>query len=85
MIKAWFYREFRDHVAKKGYKLLRDDYMFIESTITNMPENRQHSIMRRYCEEWDAGLRVQDKTPPNQNLGRLRANRFLLEGVFINN
>ncbi len=78
MIKQWYYRDFKQHVANKKYKLLRDDYRFIERCIYSMPETEQRSVMRRYLEEWNTMVAGQEKTPPNQNSGRLRANLFLL-------
>lgn len=75
MIGAWFYREFRHHVAKKGYKLLQDDFKFIERCIRGLPEWQQRQACRRYCQEWELGAAL------GQNQGRFRANQFLLHGV----
>lgn len=76
MINKWFHLDFKPYVTKKGHKLLRDDYAFIERTIKNMPENKQRDLMRGYVDEWNRGVAGKAQ---NQNLGRFLANSWLLE------
>ena len=74
MIRGWFYREFKQYVASKGYKLLRDDFKFLERVLSPYPEAKQRELARQYLKEWELGM----GSPGNQCSGRFRANQFLL-------
>ncbi len=75
MIKPWFYKDFKPYAEKKGYRILRDDYKFIEHRISRLPEGAQRQAMRQYLKEWDKGLAGMSTS---QNPGRFLANQFLL-------
>jgi len=70
---------FRSICMRRGYELLRDDYLFIDRILSNMPKNDFKAILARYLEEWGAGMDNAVIYDTAQGYGRRRANSWLLE------
>lgn len=74
---GWLYGAVKPHFESKGYKLLRDDMMFIEKCLSNIPTDKHRQVMRDYFVLWDTTIaRSQnaDCTPLN---ARYEANVYL--------
>lgn len=75
--QGWLYGSVRPYFEKKGYKLLRDDMIFIEKCLSNIPPERHRLVMRDYLSIWDSNLQGKNKVALRGSIGRFEANAFL--------
>jgi hypothetical protein len=81
MLKGWYYFQFKPYCLEKDYQLLRDDFLYCERLLRNLPEHLQRSMLRGYCAKWDEGMEQEQNEQRKQNAGRFLANTFLRECV----
>jgi len=72
---------FQSHCIKNGIELLRDDIIFIKKQLAGIPEHLQKPVLTEYCEIWLKGMKETDIVYRQQNIGRRKANLYLLEQV----
>lgn len=79
----WLTETFKPYAATKGVRLLKDDILFIEKHIANMPQSCHKRVLRAYLQAWLNGEGEATNVANKENLGRKSANLFLrdlLEG-----
>ena len=69
---------FQTFAKINGIHLLKDDIVFIKACLAKMPSKSHKTILSRYAEEWLQGMRETDIVYRRQNLGRRKANLWLL-------
>ncbi len=73
---VWLYGSVRPYFLKQGINLLRDDMLFIEKCLSNVPQERHKIVMREYFRLWnDLPNGIEEKL----NTGRFEANCYLRE------
>lgn len=77
----WLHTTFKDYCKSQGMDVLKDDFKFIVKVLNQMPLELHKSIMRDYCKEWCLGMEKGLAPEIKQNLGRKKANLWLLSKV----
>ncbi len=72
---------FRQHCRSRGIEINRDDLKLIKSSLEKLPYHLKRQAVQDYLEEWEAGMSETDKSFRRQNLGRYRANSYLIRKV----
>ena len=74
---GWLYGNVKPYFEQKGHKLLRDDLLFIEKCLSNIPQERHRRVMRDYLSIWDATVLVTEKSSKNGLNARYEENTYL--------
>ena len=69
---------FLEYCHEKGIKPLNDDLKFIRKLLAYVPDNERRAFLSAYVDEWLLGMGECPKTLLKQNMGRKRANLWLL-------
>ena len=69
---------FFERCVQEDIKLLADDVKFICQKLTKLQPYRQKLVLERYLEEWICGMDDADNSSQRQNMGRRKANLYLL-------
>lgn len=75
---------FRQHCRSRGIEVNRDDLKLIKSSLEKLPYSQKRQAVQDYLEHWEAGMKETDKSFRRQNLGRYRANSYLIKKVEMN-
>ncbi len=78
VIMFWIHTTFKDYCTKRGIELLRDDLKFIEKKLYLIHSDLHKSIMGDFVEKWCEGMGYTEIDSQKQNLGRNKANLWLL-------
>ena len=81
MYSSFLETVFKPTAKAKGLYVLRDDMNFIARSLLKIPYNEHKDVLRRYIDEWCKGMAESSIASYAQNLGRRRANLWLLEEV----
>ncbi len=76
---TWLYGSVRPYFEKKGIKLLKDDMVFIEKWLANIPPYAQRFVMRDYLMMWLSVEQEKEKSSPIAVNGRFKANNYLMD------
>lgn len=68
-MSSWIYTTFKPYCERMKIKLLKDDLLFIQRVLPNIPFDRQKHVMRDYTKLW--------LNAENEAKGRFKANQFL--------
>lgn len=71
-------KSFKAHCARRGFELLRDDYLFIDKILNKFKITDFKAILERYLEEWGYGMGEAKIFSTAQGFGRKRANLWML-------
>lgn len=75
---------FASYAESIGVLLTRDDVKYLEKQLRGLPSWRHRSILSDYLQQYELGMREEQKAPLKQNKGRFRANTWIREvGVKI--
>ena len=74
---SWLYGVVKPHFDKKGFVLLRDDMLFIEKCLENIPQERHRFVLRDYLAIWDTNVAKNDNVDSTAVNPRFEANTFL--------
>lgn len=69
---------FEPEAKAKGLHLLKDDLAFIDRVIAKVPYNERKRVLNDYILKWYECLGEGKNVSYSQNLGRKRANLYLL-------
>ena len=69
---------FEPAAKAKGLHVMKDDINFIARSILKVPYDERKAVLRRYIDEWCKGIAESENAGYAQNLGRRRANLYLL-------
>lgn len=80
---SWLYNIVKPYFMQRGIKLLRDDMLFIERCLENIPQNRHRFVMRDYLSLWNTKVAEKENAPSVHINARFEANTYLrnLSGV----
>jgi hypothetical protein len=53
---GWLYGNVKPYFDQKGIRLLRDDMLFIERCLSNIPADRHRMVMRDYLAIWNTTI-----------------------------
>jgi len=53
---VWLYGTVRPYFDKQGFKLLKDDMLFIERCLNHIPPERHRHVMRDYLAIWNTTI-----------------------------
>lgn len=70
---------FVEYCKEKGISPLRDDLRFIKRLLLFVPDNQRRAFLSAYVEEWLLGMGESTIDAQKMNLGRRRANLWLLK------
>lgn len=73
----WLYGAVKPHFERQGINLLRDDMLFIEKCLGNIPTDRQRLVMRDYLSIWSATITENKSVEPVKINARYEANCYL--------
>jgi hypothetical protein len=74
---GWLYGNVKPYFEQRGFKLLKDDMLFIERCLTQIPQERHRRVMRDYLVIWDATIRDKDNGVSIALNPRFEANVYL--------
>jgi hypothetical protein len=74
---AWLYGSVKPYFEKQGIKLLRDDMLFIEKCLSNIPQNRHRIVMRDYLAIWNTNIADKESDVKTGLNPRYEANMYL--------
>lgn len=74
---GWLYGNVKPYFDKQGIKLLRDDMLFIEKCLSNIPTERHRIVMRDYFAIWNTNIRQKENYCSNGINPRYEANVYL--------
>lgn len=75
--QSWLHTAVKPYFEKKGIKLLRDDLLFIEKCLVNIPQERHRYVMRDYLAIWSATIEGNNLNKENALNPRYEANVYL--------
>lgn len=73
----WLYGTVKPYFDQKGIKLLRDDMLFIEKCLSNIPTDRHRFVMRDYLAIWNTTVADKETGAENALNPRYEANVYL--------
>lgn len=74
---GWLYGNVKPYFAQRGIVLLRDDMLFIERCLNNIPQERHKSVMRDYYAIWNTHVADENKIDSTHVNPRYEANVYL--------
>lgn len=74
---AWLYGNVKPYFAQKGIVLLRDDMLFIERCLNNIPQSRHKSVLRDYFAIWNTNIAIENIIDSERVNPRYEANTYL--------
>lgn len=74
---GWLYGSVKPYFEHKGYKLLRDDMLFIEKCLSNIPAERHRIVMRDYLAIWNTTVADKENYAKTGLNPRYEANMYL--------
>jgi hypothetical protein len=74
---GWLYGNVKPYFAKQGITLLKDDMLFIERCLGNIPTDRHRIVMRDYLAIWNATIQQKENASNTRINGRYEANVYL--------
>lgn len=74
---SWLYGSVKPYFEKHGIKLLKDDMLFIERCLSNVPQERQKNVMRDYFNLFNAEGTDKEKDKKTGVNYRYEANCYL--------
>ena len=75
--RNWLYGAVFPHFARRGHDLLKDDKVFIEKCLSNIPPDRHRRLMRDYLKIWDESVAVDSSVEPRSFKARFEANTYI--------
>ena len=78
---GWLYGNVRPYFDKKGFKLLKDDMLFIEKCLSNIPTDRHRLVMRDYLAIWNTTIAEKENGAKTALNPRYEANVFLRQAA----
>lgn len=72
---------FTDYCFENNIKLLHDDLKFLRKMLYGLDERQGQPLLMKYCEEWLLGMEDESIVSLKSNMGRKRANLWLLNQV----
>ena len=74
---SWLYGNVKPYFEKQGIKLLKDDMLFIERCLGNVPQEFHKKLIRDYFTIWNTKV-AQSNNPLNKGINpRYEANVYL--------
>lgn len=77
--KKSLYRKFFEHMSSQGHQLIQEDFNFIRKQLNDIPYKLHREALRGYLSQWDSGVAQTEKVHEKQNMGRRKANLYLLK------
>lgn len=74
---SWLYGNVRPYFEKNGIKLLKDDMLFIERCLCNVPPDFHRKLMKDYFVLWNTKVALKEKDLLNALNPRYEANVYL--------
>ena len=74
---SWLYGTVKPYFDQKGIKLLRDDMLFIEKCLSNIPQERHRFVMRDYLAIWNTTIADKENSSCMALNPRYEANTYL--------
>ena len=74
---SWLYGNVKPYFAQKGITLLKDDMLFIEKCLGNIPQERHRHVMRDYLAIWNTTVAEKENAPSIPINARFEANTYL--------
>jgi len=74
---SWLYGNVKPYFAQKGITLLKDDMLFIEKCLGNIPQERHRYVMRDYLAIWNTKVAEKENVPSIPINARFEANVYL--------
>lgn len=74
---GWLYGNVKPYFDHKGIKLLRDDMLFIEKCLENIPTDRHRFVMRDYLAIWNTTITDKENGLESALNPRYEANVYL--------
>ncbi len=74
---GWLYGNVKPYFDQKGIKLLRDDMLFIERCLGNIPTERHRLVMRDYLAIWNTTVADKENDSKTGLNPRYEANVYL--------
>lgn len=80
---SWLYGNVKPYFAQQGIVLLKDDMLFIERCLGNIPPERHRIVMRDYLALWNTKVSEKENAPKIPVNARYEANTYLrnLSGI----
>ena len=75
--QGWLYGNVKPYFEKQGIKLLKDDMLFIERCLGNVPPEFHRKLMKDYFVMWNAKIALKDNASENAINPRYEANVYL--------
>lgn len=83
--QGWLYGSVKTYFLKKGINLLRDDMLFIEKCLSNIPSDRHKLVMRDYLAIWSTTVKQKELSDSTKLNPRYEANVFLRSAAILKN
>lgn len=77
MNHGWLYGNVKPYFEKSGIHLLRDDMLFIERCLNNIPTERHRLVMRDYLAIWNTTIAGKENDASSVLNPRYEANTYL--------
>lgn len=74
---SWLYGSVKPYFESQGIKLLKDDLLFIERCLGNIPPERHREVIKSYFVLWGAKVSPKENVEPSTFCARYEANTFL--------
>ncbi len=74
---GWLYGNVKPYFDQKGIRLLKDDMLFIEKCLSNIPADRHRFVMRDYLAIWNTTVAEKENGVKTGLNPRYEANVFL--------
>lgn len=74
---GWLYGNVKPYFEKQGIKLLKDDMLFIERCLSNVPPEFHRKLMKDYFTMWNAKISLKEMDAKNPINPRYEANVYL--------
>lgn len=74
---GWLYGNVKPYFHKNGINLLRDDMLFIEKCLGNIPTDRHRIVMRDYLSIWNTTIADKENSVKTGLNPRYEANMYL--------
>lgn len=82
---GWLYGNVRPYFDQKGFKLLKDDMLFIEKCLNRIPTDRHRLVMRDYLAIWNTTIEEKENGSKTALNPRYEANVFLRQTAGLRN